>query len=208
MKKNWISILALILSIIACIITCLRVEIYTTNDTFVGVMAGFMGICATIIVCYQIFSILDTKNRLKEIERTQKELNIELAKFKNEKNKSEAVLNYTIRITQGISLHSTQPFTALGLYMMALEDALKANDEKSICKAMGFLEKSHSIINKLHLGDTDSILYTDIDVIKEKIEKGNNELKKYSLFQLIEKRFDNICNDILQSIEKINKSKP
>lgn len=67
MKKNWISLLALTLSIIACIITWLRVEIYTTNDTFVGIMAGFIGACATILIGIQIYNSIDTRNSINKL---------------------------------------------------------------------------------------------------------------------------------------------
>lgn len=72
MKKNWISWLALALSIVACIITWLRVDVYINNDTFVGVMAGFMGACATIIVGFQIFNSIETKRDINELKESYK----------------------------------------------------------------------------------------------------------------------------------------
>ena len=56
-RPNIVSWIALALSIIACIITWLRINVTITNDTFVGIMAGFMGACATIIVGAQIYNL-------------------------------------------------------------------------------------------------------------------------------------------------------
>lgn len=59
-----LSWIAIILSVIAMIITWLRVEVTIENDTFVGLMAGFMGACATILVGAQIYNSIDTKNSI------------------------------------------------------------------------------------------------------------------------------------------------
>ena len=62
-----LSWIAIILSVIAMIITWLRVEVTIENDTFVGLMAGFMGACATILVGAQIYNSIDTKNSINNI---------------------------------------------------------------------------------------------------------------------------------------------
>lgn len=63
-RQNIISWIALVLSIIACIVTWVRIDVYFTNDTFVGIMAGFMGICATILLGAQIYNSIDTRNSI------------------------------------------------------------------------------------------------------------------------------------------------
>lgn len=65
-KQNIVSWIALALSIIACIVTWARVDVYFTNDTFVGIMAGFMGACATIIVGTQIYNSIETSKKNKK----------------------------------------------------------------------------------------------------------------------------------------------
>ena len=66
-----LSWIAIILSVIAMIITWLRVEVTIENDTFVGLMAGFMGACATILVGAQIYNSIDTKNSINKINVTK-----------------------------------------------------------------------------------------------------------------------------------------
>ena len=52
------------------IISRLRGEIYTTNDTFVGVIAGFIGACATILVGTQIYNSIDTRNTINKLNES------------------------------------------------------------------------------------------------------------------------------------------
>lgn len=50
MKNSWVSLLALVFSIIALIITFLRVDVTISNDTFIGIIASFIGACTTLVV--------------------------------------------------------------------------------------------------------------------------------------------------------------
>lgn len=69
-KQNIVSWIALALSIIACVIAIVRIDVYFTNDTFVGIMAGFMGACATILVGVQIYNSIDTRNSMNKLNES------------------------------------------------------------------------------------------------------------------------------------------
>lgn len=197
MKKNWISILALILSIASCIITWLRVEIYTTNDTFVGVMAGFMGACATIIVGFQIFSYIDSNKRVKELESIQLELNKDIIETRKEREKSEHLMKYGVNLASGLSLYHTQPFTAYICYFRGLREALEAHDNSSINKALNNLEFINNL-TKNHFNKK----YSDDPGINSIEELKAELLNKYEHFPIIEKRYFNIYTEIIKSIER------
>lgn len=87
-NHNIVSWIALVLSIIACIITWVRVDVYFTNDTFVGIMAGFMGACATIVVGAQIYNSIETSRKIKELESLQTQINSDIKYLKEEREKS------------------------------------------------------------------------------------------------------------------------
>lgn len=67
-KQNIISWIALTLSIIACIITLIRVDVTVANDSFISMIAGFMGVCATLLVGSQIYNSIETSRRIKELD--------------------------------------------------------------------------------------------------------------------------------------------
>lgn len=78
-KLNWsmgLSIAAIILSVI-----CLGVYIFKIDscdivgtDTFIAVIAAFIGISVTLVVGFQIYSVLSIKDKLSSIDSLQQEL--------------------------------------------------------------------------------------------------------------------------------------
>lgn len=196
MKKNWISWLALALSIAACIITWLRVEVYTTNDTFVGVMAGFMGACATILVGVQIYNSIEYRNKLQEIEKTQLQLREELKKAVAERAKSELMMNGQIERAKGLSLFKQQPFSAYKSFHKELEYFLEANS----------IDKVNTAINDLRVQKNNIIKQEKHTSFKDMDEVANfsyDPLEKYELSPLIKDKYDSIQKEITKFIDTL-----
>lgn len=83
-----LSWIAIAFSITACIITFLDLDkAQITDDSFISIMSGFIGACATILVGAQIFNSIDTKNSINKINES----------FNNKINELNA--DYKLRIT-------------------------------------------------------------------------------------------------------------
>lgn len=186
MKKNWISWLALALSIVACIITWLRVDVYINNDTFVGVMAGFMGACATIIVGFQIFNSIETKrdiNELKEsykikisdIEKVQKELENQI---KDSKIKELTIESFAYQ-AYAITIYQEQPFTAYSVFHTALKLVLESNKNEYISTAINNHTALSSRIPQIEYKEINKIGIDDVKTI------NLEELKIYQSYDLV-----------------------
>lgn len=67
MKYSWMSLLALVFSILALIITFLRVDVTISNDTFIGIIASFVGAAATIIVGAQLYNSIEARRLMNDI---------------------------------------------------------------------------------------------------------------------------------------------
>ena len=232
MKKNWISWLALALSIAACIITWLRVEIYTTNDTFVGVMAGFIGACATILVGVQIYNSIDTRSsinklnnsfnnkieeldsnydkRMRDIKVLNNELNYELNQIKKELTQakeervlSEERINISIAKARAIAFSSIQPFSSYANFHQCLIRFLRMEDHKGIKNILRNMKALVKITeSKFKKGE--SITTTHIEKCKE---LDYNSLKEYPLSILIESEYNECHNKLLELINKIQAKK-
>lgn len=77
MKENtklnwsfWLSLLAFVISIVALAVFFCKVKPYcvVTIDTYIGVIAGFIGISVTLLVGYQIYNALDLRQRITAVE--------------------------------------------------------------------------------------------------------------------------------------------
>lgn len=83
MKENtklnwsfWLSLLAFVISIVALAVFFCKVKPYcvVTIDTYIGVIAGFIGIAVTLVIGFQIYSFISIKDKVKEIMLLKDEL--------------------------------------------------------------------------------------------------------------------------------------
>ena len=123
-KQNVVSIVSLILSITACIITWLRIDVTITNDTFVGIMAGFMGICSTILVGSQIYNQIENKKQIEKTRELQDQLNKDLENSTSHWVKSETRIEALLQYTHGIALCDENPIYTFEYLYSALKNAL------------------------------------------------------------------------------------
>lgn len=188
-----LSIWSICLSFIAFIAAFLRVDVYFTNDSFVGIMAGFMGACATILVGVQIYNSIDTRNSINKLnesfeekieqinttnDQRMRELNVlnnkaqfeikELYKKIEETNKEQAknenIMQAYINRAYGFSLADTQPFTACMAVHKGLIKALENNDIEFTKSLLNDLDV---ISNRMSIKHIKKEQYRDIETISE-----------------------------------------
>lgn len=78
MKENtklnwsfWLSLLAFVISIVALAVFICKVKPYSvvTIDTYIGIIAGFIGLAVTLLIGYQIYNALDLRQRIDAVEK-------------------------------------------------------------------------------------------------------------------------------------------
>lgn len=226
-KQNIISWIALILSIIACIITWVRVDVYFTNDTFVGIMAGFMGVCATILVGVQIYNSIDTRNKIETINKTFDEkidkldsnydsrirdinvlnnnltyelevLKKELQQAKIERETSEKKIGISVVQTRALAFVSTQPLSSFVNFYKCLCFYLEKNNPKKIQSILNNMDSLVKIIeNNSKKGIKLNLKLEDY------IRRLDYEsIKKYPTAELIQKTYVKIHHKLIDIIQK------
>lgn len=207
-----LSIWAISFSCIACIITWFRVEVYVTNDTFIGIIGGLIGACATIIVGTQIFNSIDTKReinniknsyekKINEIETMHSDLKIELSTAKQERIRSELFVKSNLDSINALSLSEIQPFTSFLSYTKSLQYALEINDTVLILRIISNLRALTLRVGKkirskdqIDVAHYDKIATIDID-----------KFDQYHSYLLIKKEFKEIVEKMIDNIEQQKK---
>ena len=198
-KKQWnvkwqsiFVVSGFLMSCVACVVTYLRIEVYTTNDTFIGVLASFIGVCTTIIVGLQIYNSIDTRNKIQSIENEcqikfaslesmHKQLEIELKKSRQEREKSKVEIKRSICRAKAISLTEIQPFTAFISFVQSLHCSLELDDANLISLAIKDLQALNGRIEK-KISDSAIMDISHSEKIKEiKLDNFN----QYHSFPLI-----------------------
>lgn len=190
-RQNIVSWIALALSIIACIVTWVRVDVYFTNDTFVGIMAGFMGACATIVVGAQIYNSIETSKKIKEIEELQKQVAKDIEYLKKERERGDHFTMYGVSFSLGISTTASNNLLfAYNSYFDALIESLILENPKYIKNTISNLEL---VCRKIVKAET----IKRSKVFREEKYHPNN-LQKYKSYTLIEDRYK-ACYEIVSN---------
>lgn len=169
------SFLALIFAVIALIITFLRIDVTISNETFIGIVASFVGAAATIIVGAQIYNSIETKKAIDKLENTQitvdKYLN-DLSSEKEELKNDSKEIKSTLHIAQALAYMDNNPVGAYYDLIISINWAL------CIYNIEGYKEVSRKNI--------DASFYNMDLILKEAEEKGEEEINSDEIKNEIE----------------------
>ena len=71
---------------------------------YISIIATLIGVCATIIVCYQIYNAMDVKQKLDKLEEQQKEINDKHAKAEEQIKKLNIISQESILLYNGFMI--------------------------------------------------------------------------------------------------------
>lgn len=228
-KINMISWIALVLSIIACIITLVRIDVYITNDTFVGIMAGFMGICATILLGAQIYNSIDTRNsinklnesfnskidklnitydnRMRELNVLNNKMNYDLTKahekleeYKNEIEELALLTKRRINFSNAIALSTIQPYSSYKYFFECLKYEMKKQNPEGVQQMLSDLRLLVQQIKEIT--PQQKIFTKDKDIIKD---LNFDALQEFPLSSFIKDEYNSIHSDIMSIIHERQK---
>ena len=130
MRQKIINIILFGLSLIAIALYFVQVipSVEITNDTYIGILATFIGIAVTLVLGYQIYNAIeirqDVKNAKKEYEELKKEIQ-DLNKQYIEASEGISILHSTVTYHSGS--HSGTAFTAFRIMHEALLSSIESD---------------------------------------------------------------------------------
>lgn len=121
MKNNWVSLLALLISFIALIITFLRIEVTISNDTFIGIIASFIGASTTLVVGAQIYNSIETRKMKDDMQNVEENM-----------HRKMIVIDCAVNYIQGLANVTERPLSAYRDFISALDSAYDSNNHNVI----------------------------------------------------------------------------
>ncbi len=222
--------IAIAFSIAAGIITFLDLDkAQITDDSFIGIMAGFVGACATILVGVQIYNSIETRNSINKLNESFEkkiteinsnhrkhvrelqvlnnqlkynisELNKKIEQAKEERTSNENKIQSYIYRVKGMTLEKQQPFTAILSFYRGLKCSLESNDITTINSALQDLATCVTRIESRK--EIDNTTHADrLGLIKP------SNLSKYNLYPLIEEKYKSLYTDIIKIKDNIIQKK-
>lgn len=117
-KKNWLNFIAIIIAVISLGFSLIKVVPNSTfnNDTFIGVIAAFIGISVTLLIGYQIFNVVEVRDKISKLNA----LEFKLQELNQKENYNYNVSQGNTLLVQGISV----------LYFVNTKDSIKYLDKE------------------------------------------------------------------------------
>jgi hypothetical protein len=225
-----LAIIALIISIIAIVFSCIIEPFDVKIETAIAVVTALMGICATFMVGWQIFSSINVSEELKNLKSTNEEFKKKVDKLDNliKEQKEEIVkereaqclmkkeLNAQLWAARALSLIDKQYFTSYECYAECLCIYLELQNYERIgsaLKNMGIvLDYMNEALKTIGDYNSDRQKY---DVLfsyngSSKVDSENWPIKKMSSnpnFQLIKDKVEELEKRRLELNERVERLK-
>ena len=229
-KEIFTVIISLIAIAISIIIIILTIFLFNTSEGianrltlegYIGIMAGFMGICSTFIVGLQIYNSVETKRVIDEEKRSwanekaamlsaKRYLELELSKIRKElefdkfqRESTENRIKSDLLRAQGMTFLRSQPLTSFIFLHKFLVSQLKESESLGILDALDCIGQLADAFPRLGRADADTSLYISKDEMNEFEKLGYNSIKQYKSAALIETRYKNLYKRIFDSYIKL-----
>lgn len=191
MKINWISLLALLVSIIALMLSC-RVAYIDFKDYW-GFVLGVLSLFVTLLIGWQIYNSLDIKKQLDETRKKQIEIEKQFEDYKKSFTVVECGLNYI----QGLSNVNERPLSAYRDFIRTLDSAYDSNNHNVIEDCFNNLK---AVIQKV---DKEKKVNENIAEKEIQIQEVVDLLKKNIRYSEFSWRIDLIEENRIKILEEI-----
>lgn len=226
-KNNWVSLLALVISVVAVILVSFHVEVTITHETFIGIMASFMGAAATIIVGAQIYNTIEARRLMNDIRDQQNRLdtnvkeaykaigsidtkienvNSRIAEFDTKMDIADSKFNDIYSLAafyQGVIVVKERPMEAYRNFIDALYWGLGSEQKSAIEPCFNYM---NNMVEELEEMLITRIVIQGWDIQLDKIPVSLNLLKKHPKYGDLKQRFEiveNRCDEIVDKIHKL-----
>ncbi|MEQ3162074.1 hypothetical protein AAA214_02850 [Parabacteroides goldsteinii] len=139
--KGLYSILVMtnILSIVAILIHFVNVDTIS-NDSYIGIIATLMGICATFIVGFQIYNSIEYKSEIQALQKIQERYEMNFKEMESRFNYEVNEAYIGIYIVQGITFKDKSPISSLKSFLKSIVYSLNVGDIKRANVAIGHIK--------------------------------------------------------------------
>lgn len=220
-----LSIVAITISLgigIVLLLITLKSKEIASSEAFIGAIGGLMGICATIIVGFQIYNSVEINQKIKELNllydkrfnefKTQQielsgiisQTKKELVNAKASNKKEVSTLQSYVRMVQAIAISENQPFSAFFSWYYAMKYAVIADEPKTIKLIIENMEELYKYIKALEEQTLHQYINTDNQTTIEEIKMINiKNMPTSDNYREIQDKFEYFVSDIIQIVKKI-----
>ena len=205
----WLSLLAFVISLVALVVFIFKVEPYSvvSSDTFIGVIAAFIGISVTMVIGFQIYNSLDLKSKINAVEELKKTVEEQKSRVEKLKIEQEEGINIIqARLYHGTSMMELDTFLRLHA---AIKFSLSADHKQEGYKwildeletyMLDITTKSFSIIFHC-ISEAD--YKRGVSKFKGLYQDDEKEIRQHPNFLYIKDRYEELMSKFEKRLENI-----
>ena len=197
MRYKWLSFIALVLSLIAVIFALVRVvpAAEVSEQSYIGILATLIGICATFLVSYKIYNTVETREKLKQLKELSEELNAT----------KETLLTLEHDLKMRHADISCDTFYQKGKYLYAFNSGILCFYHAMKVNSVDEIESM--ILNlPLAIEHIDGLDHEYLKEIESNIELIGEDLEDNEVFMHYRRQFEAIVRQYREKIEKLERS--
>lgn len=187
MKNNWVSLLALVIAVIALMLSY-RVVPIDFKDYW-GFVLGLQSLFITILIGWQIYDTIDMKKEITNIRKLSVCLTSKIVKMDKAKLKIYAGINFA----EGASLMQLQPITAYKLFAVSLLYCMQSQENNRIPSILETMDNIVKELERWYNEDRD-LVEDEVSLIMEYEKRDNMDapLKKEVSYPLIRDKYEQV----------------
>lgn len=192
----WLSVLSIAIAIIMIFLFCYKVRPYSvvTVDTFIGVIAAFIGICVTLLIGYQIYNAMEIKSKLSEIDILKAELKDSQSRL--DYIKCELYEAFHLLQSENFSRQNQSSLEAFLHLIAAVPYSLSVNHKKGYRWLMNELnERMLCIVSSsfLYVGTAEEFKKA-VDTFKESYHSDDKSIRNHPYFLYIKDPYEELMD--------------
>lgn len=180
--------LSLAISLVLMVLWICNVGGFTvvTLDSFVGVIVALLAIIVTLAFTWQIYGVIEIKNKIEEVSELRHKLKIQ------EEENQRQVFHLNCLVFGSLAeteISRSDYISAFGYLLVSLESDMSSDIPQN---AMTILDKMEFAVSKIN---SKTILNM------EKIESSNNVISESKHYNMIKERYEKVYNDFISKVK-------
>lgn len=193
----WLSLMAFVISLVALAVFICKVEPYSvvTIDTYIGVIAGFIGISVTLVIGFQIYSYLSIQDKIKGISTVQEELIDIKNKLPLLEKELKGIILYSESIIRGDHEQNKEAFEKLNYAILHFADLDSKKEE-----LLSYIKLLNVYVNKISKDDFHEPKELVISVTEMLSRDIHYKMIQRKYYWIIKDEYEKIYNELMNKL--------
>lgn len=157
-------------------------------DSFVGVIVALLAIVVTLAIAWQIYSSIELKNKIEELNKLKYKLNVQEEESKRQAFRLDSLVFGSLA---EVDFNRRDYMSAFCYLMVSLESAM----------LLDIPQNTETILNKMEYAVSKITSRVSLDVERfGRIKSSNNVISESKHYNMIKERYEKVYNEFISKV--------